>query len=97
MDTVIASNLFTKNEIETINRCRLYLRVFFLSDIVSGNGQYIIPDIVRGEKFEQLKSRWQWPRKPKPPKSSWNLWDIAITEVWAKSESLRLRHLLGNW
>ena len=97
MDAVVDSNLFNRQEIEKINHCRLYLQVFFLSDIVSGNGQYIIPELVRGERFHQWNSKWQWPRQPRPPKSSWSLWDIAITEVWAKSESTQLQIPLGNW
>ena len=97
MDAIVACHLFTINEMSDINRCRLYLRVFFLSDIVSGNGLYIIPEIVRGERFPQWQSMWKWPRQSRPPPSSWRLWNIAISEVWAKSESLRLQNPLGNW
>ena len=97
MDRIISCQLFTKAEMADINRCRLYLRVFFFSDIVSGNGLYIIPEIVRGERFTQWVSRWKWPRQPRPPSRAWRLWNIAITEVWAQSESLRLTTPLGNW
>lgn len=94
---VLSRNLFTREEMAAINRCRLYLKVFFMSDIVSDNGSHIIPEIYCGERFSQWTSRWKWPRQPRPPNSSWKLWEIAITEVWAKSETLRLTTPLGDW
>lgn len=68
-----------------MNRCRLYLRVFFFSDIVSGCGTCVLPDVYDGQVSDQWRSRWKWPRQPRPPPRDWRLWHIVIREVWCRS------------
>ena len=81
MDKVIHSQKFTNRELTRINLCRLYLRVFFLSDISSGNGRGIMDHYKSGLRSPQRHSQWIWPRQQRPPAKDWKLWDIAITEV----------------
>ena len=69
----------------------------FLSDIVSGNGKLLLQSICDGKLIQDRKSKWQWPRQPRPPKAHWQLWDIILKEVWAKSETRCLSTPLGDW
>ena len=87
MDAVIQAKIFSREEVECINRCRLYMKVFFLSDIVSGNGKLILQEAYDGRELSDRTSRWQWLRQPRPPKKHWLLWDIALREVWARTET----------
>ena len=42
MDSIIDSNIFSQNDLRETNNCRLYLQVFYLSDIASGDGSLIM-------------------------------------------------------
>ena len=68
-----------------------------MSDIVNGSGTYILPEAYRGDRLPQRQGKWKWPRQPTPSPRDWHLWQIAIQEVWARSETLRLAQHLGNW
>ena len=74
-----------------------FLQEFFISDIVSGNGRLLLLEARDGKQLQNRYSRWKWPRQPRPPKSHWKLWDIAIREIWIQSETRVLRFPLGNW
>ena len=97
MDKAVESHIFTNQELCSINRCRLYLNVFYLSDIVTGNGFFILHEALNGQSLTQHTSRWKWPRKSSPGTKDWRIWNIAIIDVWIQSETNRLRELLGDW
>lgn len=97
MDAVIISKKFTNNELRRINLCRIYLRVFYLSDICSGNGRGVMHNYVSGLRTQQRRSQWVWPRQQRPPAKDWKLWNTAIREVWSKSETHLLAIPLGQW
>ena len=86
-----------REELECINRWQLYMKVFFLSDITSGNGTMILQEAYDGRELKNCTSRWQWPRQPRPPKKHWLLWEIALKEVWDCTETRRISRKLGNW
>ena len=96
MDALVAAKIFSREELLRINRCRLYLQVYFLSDIVSGNGRLILREAFDGVKLIHRVSRWQWPQQTRPPKSDWSLWKMAIQEVWACSETRLIHQPLGH-
>ena len=97
MDTVIDAKIFTNSEIYRINLCRIYLQVFYLSDICSGNGRGVMNNYMDGLFSPIRKSTWIWPRQQQPTSKDWKLWRIAIHEVWAHSESHILQNPMGNW
>lgn len=88
MDRLLASQIFNRPEVESINRCRLYLNVFFRT---------ILPEVMEGKLISTRKSVWKWSRQPRPPASDWKLWVLAIHEAWILSETTTLRYPLGNW
>ena len=97
MDKATMAKVFTREELCSINRCRLYLQVFYLSDIVSGNGRKLLHEAHEGQILTQRQSKWQWPWQTRPPNSDWKLWRIAITDVWINSETDLLTQPLGKW
>ena len=97
MDSVIACNLYTIQEIRQINNCRLYLQVLYLSDIASGDGRLIMHHYVMGRTTPARVSKWKWPRQGYPSATAWNLWRHAIENVWKKYHNNRFHLGLGNW
>ena len=97
IDRAIQAHVFTKEEIQSINRCRLYLHIFFLSDIVSGNGREVLQEILDNKPLLQRTSQWQWPRQPRPPPKDWDLFNTALHEIWIESETKFLKHPIGQW
>jgi hypothetical protein len=93
METITASGRFKPAEIQEINRCRLYLQVFFTSDIVDNSGKNLEPWVLKGQRQSTRKSIWEWPVQQRP--TSWKNWKQAITELFAQDGSML--QPLGHW
>ncbi len=76
------------------NHCRLYLQVAFLSDIVSGDGLFLLDDAWLGQPG--LLPKISWPHYHKPPISSWNIWRTSLTKAFL-GRGRRLKSPLGRW
>jgi hypothetical protein len=55
-----------------LNRCRIYLQAFFVSDITEINGKEISPWARSGKRCMERKSVWDWPIQQRPMK--WAAW-----------------------
>ena len=97
MDELVESKFFSHRDLRKINNCRLYLQVFYLSDIVSGDGTKIMHHFANGYRTPARNSIWKWPRQSRPNESSWNLWKMAITNVWKKIHGHSYLLCLGDW
>jgi hypothetical protein len=64
-------------EIKACNHCRMYLRVLYLSDIVSGDGLTILDSPWNGIRDESFH-RETWPNFGNPPRTMWNVWRQAL-------------------
>jgi hypothetical protein len=53
----------TDDELLSLNRCRLFLQVLFLSEICTGDGLAISEDAWRGTRFEVPSKTLSWPRQ----------------------------------
>jgi hypothetical protein len=60
MERITAPGIFTTQELQDINRCRLYLQVFFLSDIKDRSGHNIGDWVKQGHK-QNININWEWP------------------------------------
>jgi hypothetical protein len=80
--------------LKTLNSCRLYLQVIFLSDIVTASGIEIEEDIKLGKHMIDRKSHLQWPTQQRPPAQAWKQWMEAISYLESRS---RLKQPLGDW
>lgn len=58
-------------QLASINRCRLYLQVVYLSDITTGGGYHIERSSYLGLKNQCLKSEYQWLFQRKSGKLDW--------------------------
>jgi hypothetical protein len=53
-------------EFMTLNRCRLYLQVLFLSEICTGDGLYTSGDAWAGNRLDIPRKQSSWPRQQNP-------------------------------
>jgi hypothetical protein len=82
METITAFGRFRPVEIREINRCRLYLQVFYTSDIEDNSGKTLEPWVMKGQRQSACKSIWEWPVQQRP--TSWKAWKQAITELFVQ-------------
>jgi hypothetical protein len=76
MDCLTASNQFTRGELQDINRCRIHIWVFFLSDITNIQGTLIETWAISGKRQTTRMSAWAWPVQQRP--TEWKAWKDAI-------------------
>jgi hypothetical protein len=81
MEELKGSALVNKRVLIDINRCCVYLRVFFLSDIVNIQGDTIEEWAVNDEGTNARYSTWHWPVQQKPPRTMWNKWKASLISV----------------
>ena len=83
----------------SLNRCRLFLRVMFLSDITTGDGRSIRQDylLYKASSPRPETSRWNcWPLQ-KPTKHDWTRWTFALRQLSSNTGYLHSIHHLGAW
>jgi hypothetical protein len=93
MEKITASGRFKPAEIREINICRLYLQVFFTSDIADNSDKHLEPLVPKGQIQSTRNSIWEWPVQHRP--TSWKLWKQAIMELFAQDGSML--QPLGHW
>jgi hypothetical protein len=76
MQAVTETEEFTAKELKEINRCRIYLWVFYISDIASHDGQRITDWARKGRRDAGRKSPWACPVQQLP--ASWKAWKLAL-------------------
>ena len=72
------SRHFCKNDLKSINYCRIFLKVNTLSDIISLCGRRIKANCWKGLYHSNNLSTLIWPNQPKPSATLWNLWKKAL-------------------
>jgi hypothetical protein len=92
---VFANNFFTAKEMKDINRCRIYLQVFYLSDVTDITGHHIEAWVIKGKRDGTRSSMWEWPIHQRPPTAAWKVWNKAIGEAFTEEEDIT--HQLGEW
>jgi hypothetical protein len=66
MESLIASGRFTNKDLKEMNYCRIYLQVFYLSDITNIKVNKIAAWAGRGQKQTGRQSTWEWPVQQRP-------------------------------
>ncbi len=84
---------------QSINRCRMYLRVFFLSDITSGDGLFITSSAYWGRRsLSNTRDHINWPRWERPKTSDWTAWRKYLSLSFIGNNTQRkLLRPLGKW
>jgi hypothetical protein len=70
MEALTETEESTATELKEINRCMIYLRVFYISDIASHDGQGIAEWARKGRRDAGRKSS-----------SSWKVWKLALDHL----------------
>jgi hypothetical protein len=92
MESLIASGRFTNKELKEINYCRIYLQVFFLSDITNIQGNKSTAWAGRGQKKSGRQSTWGWPVQQRP--IACKAWKAALEYLAPDSD---IGDPLGEW
>jgi hypothetical protein len=79
------SRKFSSQQLQSLNRCCLYLQLLNLSDMVSADGRRIISSALEGQKLLDRKSSLVWPEQGNPSKSDWKLWASAFQPLHSKT------------
>jgi hypothetical protein len=66
------------SELISINKCRLYLKFFFLSDMVSGGKAFILQSALKGTQYDTA-DQFMWPYQGHPSERDWSVWRMACS------------------
>ncbi len=81
-----------------INRCRHYLQILTVSDIITSDGRHLHPDIfLKRRRFESFHSHIRWPNWGKPSSHDWYQWKKNIKIALLHTSADTLRQPLGRW
>ena len=80
MDLFLQGN-FKKRELITLNKCRKYLKILSVGDMLTGNGQYVSKAIKYGQRYSFSSSTMHWPNQEDPGAQAWSLWRRAIKKM----------------
>ena len=95
-DTAIMDFLIQKEVspecLQIMNACRLYLQVYYISDIVTADGKQIAKWASHPERRQPQKSSLSWPYQVYPSESKWKTWRLTLLKF------LRIRtDYNNNW
>ena len=99
MDIVITYGRPALPELEVFNRCRLCLRIFWESDLVSVDGRAIRLSCWEGRRCVRCASKIvSWPVQPRPDNASWAIWRRLLTTAFGLVyPSRRISRPLRQW
>ena len=81
----------------TLNRCCLRLRVLTLADISNGTGMHIIPRHLENKEPTSLSSQYHWPNQGPLPDSAWITWSTSLRETFLQTTTAAISPRLGPW
>lgn len=79
--------------LQILNRCRIYLQVILLSDIVDTSGHTILLGVKQGALYHR-KSKLQWPIQGIPPRQDWQVWHKFLLHLESRGNLIQP---LGKW
>jgi len=86
---------YTIEKLKTLNKCRKYLEIMTLSDIVTASGLQISSDAIEGKRNKYRTSSYKWQNNHRPYLQSWSIWEESIRETFcANNDSNLLREPL---
>ena len=96
MQLLIDMNIFSNQELIIVNKCRIYLQAFMLSDIVAGNGTQISHNAWYGIK-ESKSTTIKWPRIARPTSTMWKTWTSVLHKGFCSINRKYLDNPLRKW
>jgi hypothetical protein len=92
MDCLMAYNQFSHRELQDINRCRIYMRAFFISDIMNIQGTLVEPCVLSSKRPTTRTSAWAWPVQQRP--TNWKTWKDALEFI---APERTVTPAIGTW
>ena len=86
-----------RSSLAQLNRCRIYLKVFTVSDISSGDGTRIRDEVWHGRQFQTGRNICMWPIWGRPSLSSWSYWRTALKATFCTEKDKVLKLPLHQW
>ena len=90
------NNQYNDNDRRVVNRCRLYLKVLTLAEIVSGDGKEILHSSWTGEITTDSLRDYVWPHQGRPTEREWTIWRRCLSKAFCSRNRL-LQRPLGKW
>ena len=85
-------------DMRQLNKCRIFLKAFMLSDITSGDGSTIVTQAWAGVILEnKTRDDSQWPIWGKPNTREWMVWRQALKITFCSNYERKLEKKLGDW
>jgi len=81
--------------LQTLNQCHMYLKVFWLSDIVIGSSKSIAQQF--WDRPHLADSPFSWPKTMLPSPQAWSSWHQALTSALHLGRNQRLAIPLEHW
>ena len=89
--TCFTNNGIRGYQLAAVNRCRVFLKAIFLSDITTGDGIFITRSAYDGHHHQSFSDTYEWPTQGKPGEMDWFEWKQAIESTFdVRSPLLRL-------
>ena len=96
--TAFANNTkIPKSALQTLNKCRLYLQAFTLSDITSGDGTKIRDEAWHGRQYNNGREYSSWPLWGCPGLQVWAQWRTGLRTTFCTQKIKKLDFPLGCW
>lgn len=80
MDICLHNNI-PRRDLIRINKCRKYLKVLTIGDIITGDGKSIISTIKYGQRSSAFTSKLQWPNQQDPGHKALSVWRRTIKKL----------------
>ena len=100
MDILVKSGV-SKQCLVIINACRIFLRVIYLSDIVSADGKMVLKWATHPKRNMKHRSALKWPFQPFPSEDNWKTWRLTLLKHLGVTTNVRnewiLHNPLGPW
>ena len=85
------------SELRAINKCRLFLQVTTLSDIIDGSGHRLCNLAKNGHKNNDRPSYHQWPIQSNPGPADWRIWRKAMRQSFPRDDHGNIIDGVGEW
>ena len=97
MEEFMNNKLIHKSTLKTLNKCRMYLKVFTLSDITTGSGAKIRNEAWHGRQFNTGREyHMKWPNWGRPSLQAWSVWRTLLKLTFYPEQDKVLSEKLGS-
>ena len=86
---------FSQEKLQILNRCRIYLQVLTLSDIMTGQGDSFTSSFICQRDY-QKRNTYLWPFEPEPSQKMKKLWKSDVRTTF-KLKAGTTAYKLGLW